>query len=72
MAQFRKRLARFMKKQRGSTSYQKFAAKCQVGKETMRRIELEEQNVTIDMLEHFCKVFQCNIEDILASKKRRL
>ena len=41
-----------------------FAARYGLSKDTVRRMEAGEQNVTIDTLEHLCKVFRCDIAEL--------
>ena len=64
MRKLRRRLATFMKKKRAEKPLREFAARYSLSKDTVARIENEEQNVTIDMLDHMCKVFRCDIVDL--------
>lgn len=67
MRQLRKRLAKFMKQQRGEQTLREFATRYGLSKETVRRIEIQEQNVTIDLLEHLCKVLKCDVSQLFPS-----
>lgn len=64
MRQLRRRLAAFMKEKRAEKPLREFAARYRLSKDTVARIENEEQNVTIDMLDHMCKVFRCDVADL--------
>lgn len=44
-----------------------FAKKVGLSKTSINRIENEEQNVTVDTLEHLCKKFKCSTKDLLGS-----
>lgn len=64
MRSFRRNLAKFITEKRGNQPLRDFARHCGLSKTTVSRIEKEEQNVTIDTLEHLCKVFHCDIQDL--------
>ncbi len=64
MRQLRRRLAAFMKGKRAEKPLREFAARYRLSKDTVARIENEEQNVTIDMLDHMCKAFRCDVADL--------
>ncbi|BFM18913.1 hypothetical protein R50073_50960 (plasmid) [Maricurvus nonylphenolicus] len=64
MRQLRGRLAIFIKTKRGDQPLRDFAKRYGLSKDTVSRIESEEQNVTIDTLQHMCKVFHCDISDL--------
>lgn len=64
MRQLRRRLSVFMKAKRGDKPLREFAARYALSKDTVARIESQDQNVTIDMLEHMCKVFRCDVGDL--------
>lgn len=57
-------LAIFLRKRRGELTYTRFARKLGVSKSTLHRMELADQNVTLDTLEHLCKRLNCGIRDI--------
>jgi transcriptional regulator with XRE-family HTH domain len=69
MRRLHKRLSVFIRQKRGDTPLSEFALKCGLSKATISRIENVEQNVTLDTLEHLCKVFKCNIEDLFPNDK---
>ncbi len=41
-----------------------FARLTGLSKATLNNLENQAQNVTIDTLEHLCKVFRCQIQDL--------
>lgn len=41
-----------------------FSSKTGISSSSLCRIENEEQNVSLDTLEHLCQVFRCNIGDL--------
>ena len=45
-----------------------FSARYGLSKDTVARIEKADQNVSIDTLEHMCKVFRCDIETLFPQK----
>lgn len=69
MGRYRKHLATEMRRRRGKLSMRDFALKAGLSKTSLQRIENEEQNVTIDTLEHLCKKFKCEAEDLLGNVK---
>jgi transcriptional regulator with XRE-family HTH domain len=62
--QLRKQLGEFLKKQRGDQTFQQFARKMGLSDSTLQRIEIMEQNVTIDTIEHIVKRLGCRVSDI--------
>jgi transcriptional regulator with XRE-family HTH domain len=62
--QLRKQLADFLKKKRGNQTFQQFARKMGLSDSTLQRIEMKEQNVTIDTLEHIANRLRCRVADI--------
>ena len=66
----RKRLARYIHEKRGDRSLREFASRYSLSKDTVSRIETLEQNVTIDTLEHMCKIFRCDIADLFPTNKK--
>lgn len=64
MRHLRNRLASFIKEKRGDKTLREFSTRYGLSKDTIRRIEDADQNVTIDTLQHLCKVFRCDIADL--------
>lgn len=62
--QLRKQLAEFLKKKRGNQTFQQFARKIGLSDSTLQRIEMMEQNVTIDTLQHIVDRLRCKVADI--------
>jgi transcriptional regulator with XRE-family HTH domain len=62
--QLRKQLAEFLKKKRGDQTFKQFARKVGLSDSTLQRIEMMEQNVTIDTLQHIVNRLRCAVSDI--------
>ncbi len=62
---FRTKLAVSLKQKRGKQSQEAFARRLAVSQSTLARIESEQQNVTIDMLESICKRLKCKLSDLI-------
>ena len=60
----RRQLADFLRKRRGDQTFQQFARKIGLSDSTLQRIEMMEQNVTIDTLEHIVNRLRCTVSDI--------
>ena len=58
-------LARNLRNLRGEQSQESFARKLLISQSTLARIESEQQNITIDMLELMCKRLKCSPNDLL-------
>ena len=63
-ASLHQQLARFLRKERGALTYEQFARKVGVSKSTLHRMELAEQNVTLDSLEQITRRLKCRLSDI--------
>ena len=66
---FRSQLARSLRTQRGSRSQIDFAKRLAISQSTLARIEHEEQNVTIDMLELICQRLKCSLSELIPETK---
>jgi DNA-binding Xre family transcriptional regulator len=64
--QLRKQLGDFLRKRRGSMTYSEFARKIGISSSTLQRIEVGEQNVTLDTLETLFKRLNCRISDVFS------
>ena len=62
---FRTKLAISLRHIRGTQSQEEFARRLAISQSTLGRIESEQQNVTIDMLELICKRLKCKLSDII-------
>jgi transcriptional regulator with XRE-family HTH domain len=62
--QLRKQLAEFLKKKRGNQTFQQFGRKMGLSDSTLQWIEIREQNVTIDTIEHIVNRLRCSVSDI--------
>ena len=65
MTSLRKNLAKNIRARRGNATQLAFARKLGIDQASVNRIELEEQNVTIDTLQHLCDRLKCTAEDLL-------
>lgn len=64
MSENRKRLANFVKRKRGTETIRDFARKVGLSASTLNNIMNQSQNVTLDTLEHLCRVYNCEIKDL--------
>jgi DNA-binding Xre family transcriptional regulator len=69
MGRYRKHLASELKLRRGERSMREFAIKVGLSKTTIQRIENEDQNVTIDTIEHLCNKLRCEVNELLGSRQ---
>jgi transcriptional regulator with XRE-family HTH domain len=60
----RQQLAQFLKRKRGDQTFQQFARKIGLSDSTLQRIEMMEQNVTIDTIQHIVSRLRCRVADI--------
>jgi putative transcriptional regulator len=63
---YRAKLANELRARRGDLGQTAFAKKIGISQSTLNRIENEDQNVTIDMLEIICKRMKCKLSDLIA------
>ena len=61
-----KQLGAFLRKKRGDLTYQQFSRKTGLSDSTLHRLELGQQNVTLNTLEQICDRLKCSISDIFA------
>jgi len=57
-------LAQFLRKKRGDLTFQQFSRKTGLSDSTLHRLEMGEQNITLDTLEHLCDRFKCSIAEL--------
>ena len=62
--QLRKQLAEFLKEKRGDQTFAQFSRKVGLSDSTLQRIEMMEQNVTLDTLEHIVDRLRCKVSEI--------
>jgi transcriptional regulator with XRE-family HTH domain len=62
--ELRKQLAEFLKKKRGDQTFAQFSRKVGLSDSTLQRIEMMEQNVTIDTLQHIVNRLRCKLSEI--------
>jgi len=67
--QFRKQLGRYLREKRGDTTLKQFAGKLGISDSTLQRLEIGQQNITIDTLELLMKQLKCNFGDIFDLSK---
>ena len=66
---FRTQLATFLKKMRGKSTFAQFSKKVGISSSTLHRIELGQQNVTIDTLEHITIRLKVTLSEIFGEPK---
>jgi transcriptional regulator with XRE-family HTH domain len=64
MGQLRQQLARELRRRRGDTTHRDFARQLGISKSSLHRIEMGEQNVGLDLLEHLCTRLHCTIGEL--------
>jgi transcriptional regulator with XRE-family HTH domain len=66
MAQKRlaKQLAAFLRKRRGDLTFQQFSRKTGISDSTLHRLELAEQNITLNTLEQLSDRLKCSMTEI--------
>ena len=66
MAQKRlaKQLAAFLRKKRGDLTFKQFSRKTGISDSTLHRLELAEQNITLNTLEQICDRLRCSIAEM--------
>ena len=62
--QLRKQLAEFLKRKRGNQTFAQFSRKLGLSDSTLQRIEMMQQNVTVDTLQHILNQLRCKVSDI--------
>lgn len=62
---FHKNLAKNIRRLRGESTQQAFGKRFVVSHATVNRIEQQKQNVTLVMLEKFCKGLRCSPNDLV-------
>lgn len=60
----RKQLAEFLKEKRGDQTFEQFSRKMGLSGSTLQRIEMMQQNVTIDTLGHIVNRLRCRVSDV--------
>ncbi len=59
-----KQLAAFLRKRRGDLTFQQFSRKTGISDSTLHRLELAEQNITLNTLEQLSDRLKCPIAEI--------
>ena len=63
-ARLRKDLADFLKTRRAHQTYAEFSRRIGISSSTLQRIEMMQQNVSIDTLQHIVNRLRCKMSDI--------
>ncbi len=63
-----KQLGAFLRKRRGSLTYQQFSRKIGISDSTLQRLEMGEQNVTLKTLEQICGRLKCKVADLFGEE----
>jgi DNA-binding Xre family transcriptional regulator len=64
VAKLQQQLAQFMRKKRGDMTYQQFSRKTGLSTASLQRIEMADQNVTLETLVEITSRLKCKIGDI--------
>ena len=67
----RKHLGSFLRKARGDWTFAQFEKRMGISASTLHRIELEQQNVTLDTLESIMDRLKVSMSDIFDDPKKR-
>lgn len=60
----RQQLAEYLRKERGDETYAEFERRTGISASSLQRLEMEEQNITIDTLEQLVARLKCRMRDI--------
>ena len=60
----RKQLGKFLRAQRGEDTLARYAKKLGISDSTLQRLEIGEQNITVDTLEQILDRLKCSISDV--------
>jgi transcriptional regulator with XRE-family HTH domain len=63
-----KQLAAFLRKKRGTLTYQQFARKMGISPATLHRLEMAEQNVTLKTLQQIVDRSKCSVFEVFGEK----
>ena len=59
-----KQLAAFLRQKRGELTFKQFSRKTGISDSTLHRLELGEQNITLNTLEQICDRLKCSMAEI--------
>jgi DNA-binding Xre family transcriptional regulator len=60
----RQQLAAYLRKARGDLTYAQFGRRLGISSSSLQRLEMAEQNITIDSLEKLVRQLKCRVSDI--------
>jgi DNA-binding Xre family transcriptional regulator len=60
----RQQLAEYLRKARGDQTYAQFGRRIGMSSSSLQRLEMADQNITIDSLEKLIRRLKCNVADI--------
>ena len=70
MGNLAKRLARKLKSLRGEISQLQYCRKLGLSKSTLNRLEMGQQNVTLQTLEKLCERLKCDVGDLFDAEPK--
>ena len=70
-APLQKRLGRFLRQKRGELTLSVYARKLGISSSSLHRIEMGEQNVTLNTLEQLLKRLRCRVSDVFEDPEVR-
>lgn len=65
----RKQLGEFLRKRRGELTLTQFARKLGIAASSLHRLEIGEQNVTLDTLERILKRLNCSLAEVFGDRR---
>ncbi len=63
----RKQLGKFLRGKRGEETLAQYARKLGISDSTLQRLEIGEQNITVDTLEQIIDRLKCSISDVFGA-----
>ena len=70
MGNLAKQLGKKLRALRGETSRLQFSRKIGISRSSYQRMEMGEQNVTLEMLEYLTKRLKCGVGDLFAVEEK--
>lgn len=65
----RKQLGKFLRGKRGDETLAQYAKKLGISDSTLQRLEIGEQNITVDTLENIIDRLKCSVSEVFGEGK---
>ncbi|MDX2081039.1 MAG: helix-turn-helix transcriptional regulator [Terrimicrobiaceae bacterium] len=65
----RQQLAKFLRQRRGNMTLAQFAKKTGISDSTLQRLEISQQNITLDTLEMILEKMKCDLWDVFGDRE---